>query len=219
MTFLREISDVGELQVVSSNVICSGTVYKPTIAYKQHAYFPVWSSYAWMEIPVTQSNPNPNFFVIENLIPGQTYYTRVMAKNDLGYGKRRLTAPPSIVVPVTQPAVVTAREGAWSPPNLYVATATSLLVKIGPPGFDGGSLATHFNVEWDLSPSFDSGVSGTALGTAVVPAYTVLCRTCVSAITFEYNVPSPVVTVTFQGSSTALLHDSVAYTSCAVHNT
>jgi len=126
-------------------------------------------------------------YTIENLIPGEDYYVRVSAANDLGYGPRRVTAPMSLTVPVTQPSVPVQYEGAWGAPQLYVQTATSLLVKIGAPLFDGGSLVTTFNVQWDKVSTFDSGVSGDALGSASVNAFETLCTGCVFAIKFDYN--------------------------------
>lgn len=203
MVTFSEISEVALLKVVHSNLLCHGSIETPTVTYHQHARFPVSSSYAWMEVPVTP-DAHPAYFLIDNLIPGQRYFTRMLARNSLGYGSRRLTAPASMVIPITQPTTATELEGPWASPRLYVASPTSLLVKMGAPVFDGGSITTHFNVQWDTATSFTSGYSDAPVGSAAVPAFTVLCRLCVSTISFKYNTVNPLVTVSYVGSSDIL---------------
>jgi hypothetical protein len=160
--------------------VCTVTVSN---VYEQ--YFPENSYYAWDE---TTSNS----YKLTNLIPGEVYYVRVSARNDLGYGVKRLTAPPYLTVPVTQPTTPTLYEGDRDAPKVYRATSTSLVVKIGTPSFDGGSLLTNYVVEWDTSPDFNSGASNTVLGSATIAAHESLCPydttvSCVSDVTFNHD--------------------------------
>jgi len=60
-------------------------------------------------------------------------------------------------------------------------------VKIGPPAYNGGSLVTDFNIEWDSSPNFDSGTMYAPEGSVTKSAYTNLCQDCVTHITFSYE--------------------------------
>jgi hypothetical protein len=145
-----------------------------------------FDDYTWMTVPASSSE-DPRFFVLEDLIPGKEYFVRVSAKNDLGYGTRRVTAPGSLKVPITQPTVPTSLEANWTKPSLFIASETSLLVKVGAPTFNGGSPVSHFDVEWDTSPAFDSGTSNTALGKATVSAFKTLCANCVDRLEYDYN--------------------------------
>jgi hypothetical protein len=80
---------------------------------------------------------------------------------------------------------------------LFMASPTSLLVRMGPPVFDGGSLAGQYVVQWDTVSTFNSGLSGQALGAATVNAYSVLCKECVSSVVWVYTDAVPTVTVTY----------------------
>ena len=126
---------------------------------------------------------------------------RVSAINALGFGIRRLTAPPMLQVPITQPSEPTQLEAVWAAPRAYLTTQSTVMVKIGPSAFDGGAVITHYNLEWDTVSTFDSGSSGSSLGSAEVPAYSYICQACVSDIEFSYDEASPVVTVHYSGSS------------------
>jgi len=193
----HEGSDVPLLTVVESSATCYTVATMPSIAYETHALTPAGALYSWMNISADFTQVNgPINYVIENLLPGETYFIRVSARNDLGFGSRRLTAPPSITVPVTQPSIPTQKEGDWAPPRLFSATATSALVKIGPSAFDGGSLITTFHVQWDTAATFDSSPSGDSLGSVAIPAYSVICQSCVTSISFVYSA-NPTVVITY----------------------
>jgi hypothetical protein len=77
---------------------------------------------------------------------------------------RRATAPGSHTVPITQPTIPSQLDGPWGTPRLFVASESSLLVAVGPSLFDGGSLITNFSIQWDTSPSFNTGKSKSSLG-------------------------------------------------------
>jgi len=189
----NEVFDVPLIEIYSVSGFDAGLI---DVTYAQNfALSPSSTLYKWMEIPADAGSV-PTSFLIPNLIPGVTYYARVSAKNDLGYGKRRLTAPMMATVPITQPTVPTQLEGSWGGPRLYVASRNSLFVKIGAPAFDGGSLVSNFQIEWDTVSSFDSGKTG-ALGIASIPAYKELCAYCVVKIDFPQNIVNPTVTVTY----------------------
>jgi len=140
-------------------------------------------------------------YLIQNLIPGKQYFIRVSAANDLGYGSRRLVAPNSITTAVSQPYPPYEAEIEFGTPRVFQATDKSLLVKIGSPKYDGGSITTHFNIEWDTVSTFNSGPSLKALGHYEIPAYSVLCAACIQQIDFQYNTINPVVTISFAAGS------------------
>lgn len=163
------------------------------------------ASYSWQTVPanrlsVLQDN-SEQYYLIQNLTPGSNYYVQISASNDLGYGQRMLTAPSVLATPITPPTSPTQLQGDWSLPKLYLATPTSLLLSVGPPVFDGGSLVGVYIIEWDESSQFNSGLSGQAYGMATVPAYTQLCTSCVHSIEFAYNAVDPTVLVGYAGNS------------------
>jgi len=199
VTFIDEISTVPVLQVEYSNVVCFGTTYDPNITHTQVSSFSASSLYSWKDIEVTDETELS--YTITDLLPGVSYYVRISAANDLGYGHRRDTAPSQLAVPKTRPSLSTQYEGVWGSPKIFVASKSSLLVKVGAPFFDGGSLTTNFVIEWDTVDTFDSGISKMALGSTSIPAYTLLCSACVSDILFYYNEESTNVTITYQGTS------------------
>jgi hypothetical protein len=188
------------MKVNTASLYCSGATASPSIKYHQHAGFS--SSYRWVVVPSTVERPTTNY-IIEDLIPGQEYFVRVSASNSLGYGSRGFSAPNSIHVPVTQPSTPTQFEWAFnesSSPRVYVLSGTSMLVKIGSPAFSGGLVVTNFNIQWDMSPNFNSGMSGAPLGSVSVPAFKYLCRSCVYGIDFNYYADNSTVTISYQGS-------------------
>jgi len=201
-----EIAEVPLFTAVKSTLWCGGAPYTPTVTYSQHfaaAAATGNGGYAWQYVPATGGAGAGvgGSYLLTNLLPGATYYTRVSPVTALGPGQRRLTAPAMLAAPVTPPSAPTQREGAWGPPKLFLASPTSLSVRVGPPTFDGGALAGTYRVEWDTVSTFNSGPSGQALGGASVPAYTTVCDACVSKISFLYNTASPVVTVDYTGSA------------------
>ncbi|GLE11581.1 hypothetical protein PINS_up024078 [Pythium insidiosum] len=56
-------------------------------------------------------------FVISGLTPGTTYFARVSAFHDLGFGLRRITAPASLRVPFEPPTTPTSLFNALAPPR------------------------------------------------------------------------------------------------------
>jgi len=56
-------------------------------------------------------------------------------------------------------------------------------------------------LQWDVVSTFNSGPSKTPLGQATIPAYDVLCSSCVSRIGFGYNHPDNLVVVNYTGTS------------------
>ena len=75
-----------------------------------------------------------------------------------------------------------------SPPILKQTSATSLLVQIGPPLFDGGSKLSSFLIEWDVSASFDSSQDRAALGSGRIDASYTICTKCVTKFDVISNV-------------------------------
>jgi hypothetical protein len=198
----NEATEVPLFTVVDTTCTCHGSVLNPIISYSGAFSYSSSALYSWMNVTVDGSvTDGSTYFVIENLLPGETYYTRVSASNDLGFGPRRLTAPASFTVPVTQPTVPTQYEGDWGMPRLFRATPTSLLVKVGPSDFNGGSFISYFNVQWDTSSDFDSSPSGSPLGSVPVAAFSTICTKCVESITFSYSSGTPVVTISYVGTS------------------
>ena len=165
------------------------------------------SFYSFSQVIAKAGEFNSNY-LISNLLPGYTYFARVSAGNTLGYGRRRLTAPASLTVPLTQPSAPTQLEGVWGGPRVYLTSPTSVLLEIGAPLFDGGSITTDFTVEWDTSSAFDSSLddSGSPLGQIVVPASQILCTACVTSIVFPSSSPFlPIVSYMGTSDTTRLL--------------
>jgi hypothetical protein len=160
-----------------STVMCGVSSIDPVIASPTVTSADL--SYSWNTIPASEGSAafDDQHFLITALLPGAPYYVQVSAKNDLGFGSRRVTSPAMLTVPVTPPTTPTQKEGSYGTgPQLFIASPTSLLVTIGPPDFDGGSLAGVFVVEWDQRSTFDSGLSGQAMASATIPSYVVICR-------------------------------------------
>ena len=72
------------------------------------------------------------------------------AYNQVGFSARRVTAPVKLAPPVQKPGSPASLFDGKRPPILMINSATSLIIKIGPPLFDGGAFLTFFIVEWDL---------------------------------------------------------------------
>ena len=195
-----ESATVPIFSVNSSNIICAGALIYPSVYADQLARYT--GGYSWqVQVAEAGSAMEEQHYHIKELLPGRPYYVQVSARNELGYGARKMTAPSVLTVPITPPSAPTQAEGPWAGPKLFLSTPTSLLVKIGPPTFDGGSLAGVFVVEWDQSSTFNSGASRQATGMVTIPAYTLICSACVKSIDFLYNVVDPQVEVAFDGSA------------------
>ena len=141
-----EVAQVPLFTVHSSNFYCSGAPYTPTITYAQsfNATSKAMASaaYTWQLVPSLGYQAGGSY-LLTNLLPGATYYARVSAVTRRGTGARRLAAPNAFTVPITPPSAPTQREGSWGLPRLFLSSPTSLTVRIGPPTFDGGSLAAQ----------------------------------------------------------------------------
>ena len=139
----NEVSFVPKLFVADSKIICGiATVYPTTDIVKNSSMSVLGvETYSWVVVPAADRDVLHSA-VIKNLIPGKTYFFRLSAKNSLGFGSKRLTRPPSLTVPITLPTLATQLEGNWAAPAVFVSSQSSVLVKIGPSNFDGGSLLT-----------------------------------------------------------------------------
>jgi hypothetical protein len=163
--------------VTGSTVICGSSSINPVIA--STTVLSTDLSYSWNTVSASLGSAafDDQHFLITALLPGSPYYVQVSAMNSLGFGTRRVTSPAMLTVPVTPPTTPTQKEGSYGTgPELFIASPTSLLVTIGPPDFDGGSLAGVFVVEWDQRSTFDSGLSGQSMASATIPSSVVLCR-------------------------------------------
>lgn len=77
------------------------------------------------------------------------------------------------------------------------------LLKVEIRTLDGGSLVTHFTVEWDISSGFNSNPDGSKgpLGQTNVPAYEVLCAACVSFIELPSALNQYTTIVSYNGTA------------------
>ena len=124
-------------------------------------------------------------YVLKFLIPGQSYFVRMAAYNQVGFSARRVTAPVKLAPPVQKPGSPASLFDGKRPPILMLNSATSLIIKIGPPLFDGGAFLTFFIVEWDLVSTFDLSNSGSTLQRRRVAASNRLCNDCVTSFNID----------------------------------
>merc|ERR1711871_1504541 len=93
-------------------------------------------------------------YQITGLVTGSTYYVRLSARNDRGYGLTQRSTPESIVPPLQVPG----------PPTLVTlhtkpGTSTALLVNYSLPISNGGADVTLYKIEWDaMTPAERSGL-------------------------------------------------------------
>ena len=196
----EETNSVPTLVPVISNLRCGPTTPTVTVTTTTPGSFAGSDTYTWTRVAAVPSLEQQQY-TITNLVPSKTYYTQVSARNDLGFGARRVTAPAGITVPVTRPSLPTQLEAGWEAPKIFRSGPNSIVVKVGPPSFDGGAPVSTYNIEWDTSADFNTGPNAGPLGAAAVGAFTELCANCVSAIDFDYNDADTDVTVTYWGST------------------
>lgn len=144
--------------------------------------------------------------VIDNLVPGRTYFVRIAARNLFGFGPKASSEPKSAAPPKQAPGLPQSYYYQGGAPSLHRASAKSLEVRIGAPLYDGGDPLTAFTVEWDTSLSFDSGIDSGPTGQAVVDAATSLCERCVL---LRYEVSGELI-MELQNSSTAGLTERIS---------
>jgi len=189
ITFNSEVGDMPAFTVLNNLVVDSeslaGTVTFGTVG---AGAIPANSFYSSYSVDMSQ-HTGPLAYVITDLVPGQVYFTRISASNQMGFGARRLTEPASLHVPIQNPGQPTSYYGAFSSPSLHIVSDSSLAVRIGSPVFDGGNPLTTLFVEWDTSSSFNSAADGSALGSDFnVPAFRHLCEsTCISSFNVATN--------------------------------
>jgi hypothetical protein len=139
----NEVSTVAPLKLMYSNITCgmSNALISVSVIQNSSVTPLGLETYSWTVVSAS-ADSDPNFVLVQNLIPGKTYYFRTSAKNDLGFGTKRNTAPPFLAPPITLPTLPTQLEGNWAPPALFLSGPESVVIKIGPSDFDGGSLLT-----------------------------------------------------------------------------
>lgn len=106
---------------------------------------------------IATGSRGPYNYVITGLPPGVLYFARVSACNDLGCNIPTSATPASLAAPRQKPAEPQLVQ-------LFTASESSLRVLWGHPTSDGGDVITHYRIEWDTSPNFDSGASGASQG-------------------------------------------------------
>ena len=128
-------------------------------------------------------------YIIKHLDPGMRVFVRISARNQVGFGPRRETAPAFLAPSIQRPDGPTSLYSEEMPPYLSIHSPTALKVHIGPSFYDGGSPLTSFLIEWDSSPTFGSSSigDGSALGSAEVNATSLVCSSCVSNFDISTN--------------------------------
>ncbi|KAF1323264.1 Projectin/twitchin, partial [Globisporangium splendens] len=126
--------------------------YTAQIGWTVPGTFPL--NYHTLEVMNTTA---PLSYTISNLPPGVKYYARVSACNSLGCSTPRRSTPLALAPPKQRPAMPRKVQ-------IFTETATTLRVLWTQPLSDGGDVITQYRLEWDLSPSFNSGPNGSSLG-------------------------------------------------------
>ncbi|KUF76226.1 Titin [Phytophthora nicotianae] len=101
-------------------------------------------------IPATNATDTYSL-VLDALPPGTPYSARVSACNSLGCNAPTMASPLTLAAPKQKPA--TPLDVA-----LFADSGSTLRVRWRHPPSDGGNVITHYRVEWDPKPTFDSGV-------------------------------------------------------------
>mmetsp|Transcript_19232 Transcript_19232/g.32040 ORF Transcript_19232/g.32040 Transcript_19232/m.32040 type:complete len:7480 (+) Transcript_19232:1-22440(+) len=88
-----------------------------------------------------------------SLESGIPYFAQVSPHNSLGYGTARASSPLSVSPRTLAPGKV-------QQPSISVISSSEILVEWMSPLADGGSPVTKYELEWDISPTFDSAQLG-----------------------------------------------------------
>ncbi|RLN71996.1 hypothetical protein BBJ28_00000989, partial [Nothophytophthora sp. Chile5] len=101
----------------------------------------------------------PYTLTLESLPSGVAYSARVSACNSLGCNAPTMATPLALAAPKQKPAAP--RDVA-----LFADGGSTLRVRWRHPASDGGDAITHYRLEWDPKPTFDSGdgSSGSSMG-------------------------------------------------------
>ncbi|KAH9133873.1 hypothetical protein LEN26_006954, partial [Aphanomyces euteiches] len=108
----------------------------------------------------TDTSVSPPFvYHVSNLSPGVSYTARVSCFNNRGYN-----------IPTSSLSTAPPQQAPSRPLQVKVTTgsASTLSVYWSHPQSDGGISVAKYRVEWDVSPSFNSGNDGGSLGSTIV---------------------------------------------------
>jgi len=195
ITFNGEVGNVSSFNLHNSSVSIKGSTTQIPLYISQirPGSSPIGAAYNFhiFDVKANQSLE----YVIGSIVPGRPCYVRISARNQIGFGSRRNTAPPFLAPPVQKPGQPVSPFNKESNPNLSVQSSTSLLVQIGAPNYDGGSPLTCFLVEWDYSSSFNSSPDGLALHSERIEAKETLCEKCATSFDIGSN------TLAYSGNS------------------
>ena len=107
------------------------------------------SGYQYVHSDLTNSPYIPYFFNVPNLVTGTTYFFRVSAYNDQGYGPTMLTDPP-FAKPATRVPGLPLSTTVVSLSNWEIQVGWDVPSRQLPTyGGDGGRAVTHYLIEWD----------------------------------------------------------------------
>lgn len=153
ITFLTDYPSISGHRLQSSvetNLISSEPVEHVSVTTKVVNVGTMPKNYRQTLIHVEDLTAQSMRHTLKGLKPGQEYFVKISAGNDLGYGNPISTVPEKLAPPRQRPSL---------PRNisLSVHSATSLIVKFRNPESDGGDEISQYKIEWDRTSSFDSG--------------------------------------------------------------
>ena len=189
ITFTSEVGDSVDVTLPVSRVVDSNNLPGVVNIVKlSSGTIPSGSAYGSAVVEGVDAGNGLLNYVIGQIVPGMDVYVRVSASNQVGYSRRRKTAPEKGSPSLSRPDSPTSLYSHEAPPYLSIHSPNALTVHIGPPAYNGGSPVTSFLVEWDIVPSFDSSSDGSPLGEARVGAADTLCTACVVGFDLTTNV-------------------------------
>ena len=154
ITFLTEYPSVSGHSLQSSfetNLMSSDSIFKDvSITTKVVRVGIIPKNYRQTLIQLKDETERSMSHTLTGLKPGQQYFVKISAGNDLGYGVPISTIPEKLAPPRQRPSL---------PRNisLSIHSSNSLAVKFKNPESDGGDEISQYKIEWDRAPSFDSG--------------------------------------------------------------